>query len=159
MLCAEHYVRSLTDNGNLHLMRAGDGEMYVVKLACASRRKRLLATEWLGLRLANDFGLPVPESDEMRVPQEIIARTPALRNAGPQDTEHLAIKHIGSRRHGQVIDLFPSAWDRLHIAPATRTAAEVFATWTECATPPRAIYWREPTRRYELVESRYGDDE
>ena len=34
------------------------------------------------------------------------------------------------------------------MAPASRTAAEVFAVWTECTTPPSAIYWREPDRRF-----------
>ena len=148
MLCADHYVRSLNPDSNLHLMRAGDGDMYVVKLACGSRRERLLATECLALRLAADFGLPVAAADAIRLPQEFVARTPALAETKPRGAEHLAIKHIGGGLRGQVIDLFPSAWDRPHTAPASTTAAAVFAAWTECITPPRAIYWREPDHRY-----------
>src|SRR5438045_2462116 len=81
MLRAQHYARSLKPGTNLRLMRAGDGEMYVVKLACSSRRERLLATECLAFRLAADFGVPVPAADTIRVPQEFIARTPALADA------------------------------------------------------------------------------
>jgi hypothetical protein len=148
MLRAHHYIRSLSASSNLHLIGADDGEVYVVKLACGSRPKRLLATELLGLRLARDFGLPVPDADEIRIPHSILEHAPALCAACPDGTKHLAIAHIGRSQYGQVIDLFPTAWDRVHLAPASRSAANVFAAWTESTELPRAIYWRAPSRCY-----------
>lgn len=81
---AMEHVRPMRGGAQSHLMRASDGQFYVVKFLNNPQHPRVLANEWLGARLAHALGLPVPEIALVDVSAEMVAGSPGLivRSAG-----------------------------------------------------------------------------
>ena len=69
---AVQHVRRMRGGAQSHLMRARDGNFYVVKFQNNPQHLRVLANELLATRLAKLVGLPVPE------PAITLALTPWL---------------------------------------------------------------------------------
>lgn len=61
-----------------HLIRCDDGGYYIVKFQNNPQHLRVLANEMLGTRLAAHMGLPVPRTEVIEVPAELIQLTPDL---------------------------------------------------------------------------------
>jgi hypothetical protein len=57
---AVQHVRRMRGGAQSHLMRCADGHHYVVKFANNPQHPRVLVNDWLGTRLAEMIGLPVP---------------------------------------------------------------------------------------------------
>ncbi|MGH9466393.1 MAG: HipA family kinase, partial [Terriglobales bacterium] len=77
VLAVEH-IRPMRGGAQSHLMRAADGNYYVVKFVNNPQHRRVLANEWLAARLARGLGLPVPPAALIEVPQELIEGSPGL---------------------------------------------------------------------------------
>jgi hypothetical protein len=60
-------------------MRCTDGFYYVVKFQNNPQHTRVLVNDWLGTRLAELIGLPVPVAAVVEVNEWLIANTPDLR--------------------------------------------------------------------------------
>jgi hypothetical protein len=76
---AVQHVRRMRGGAQAHLMRADDGNFYVVKFQNNPQHLRVLANELLATRLAESVGLPVPMTEIVIVQEWLITNTPELR--------------------------------------------------------------------------------
>ena len=84
-----------------HLMRCADGRYYVVKFQNNPQHTRVLVNDWLGTRLGEMIGLPMPAVAVMDVHPWLVERTPDLRiEMGGQRTMFTAGLSFGSRYRG-----------------------------------------------------------
>jgi hypothetical protein len=96
-----------------HLMRCADGHHYVVKFPNNPQHPRVLVNDWLGTRLAEMIGLPVPVPAIVDVHPWLVEHTPDLRvELGGQRIMFTAGLSFGSRyvlspQEGQVYDYLP----------------------------------------------------
>ena len=78
-LYAVQHVRSMRGGSQSHLLRASDGNYYVVKFQNNPQHVRVLANEMFATRLAQWLGLPVPQVEVIEVSDWLIENTPELR--------------------------------------------------------------------------------
>lgn len=76
---AVQHVRKMRGGAQSHLMRCADGFYYVVKFQNNPQHTRVLVNEWLGTRLAEMIGLPVPVAAIVDVNPWLLEHTPNLR--------------------------------------------------------------------------------
>jgi len=98
-----------------HLMRAFDGNFYVVKFLNNPQHPRVLVNEWIATHLAARIGLPVPVPVVVDVGEWLIRKTPELhiqlgghiapRQAGSQFGSQYVINPI----EGHVFDYMPES--------------------------------------------------
>lgn len=96
-----------------HLMRAADGNFYVVKFKNNPQHRRVLANELLATRLAERVGLTVPQPEIVEVAEWLVEHTPELRmqvagkdmacEAGLQ----FGARYVGDPLAGHVLDYLP----------------------------------------------------
>ena len=98
-----------------HLMRCADGHYYVVKFQNNPQHTRVLVNDWLGTRLGEMIGLPVPVPAIVDVHPWLVEHTPDLRmELCGRRTMFTAGLSFGSRYvisplEGQVYDYLPEA--------------------------------------------------
>lgn len=113
MVTAVQHVRRMRGGSQSHLMRASDGNLYVVKFQNNPQHVRVLANEVIVTRLAEIAGLPVPACELIEVSEWIIQNTPDLHiQVGSQRIPCTAGLAYGSRyalspAEGQVLDWIP----------------------------------------------------
>jgi hypothetical protein len=96
-----------------HLMRAGDGNFYVVKFQNNPQHRRVLANDFFATRLAERVGLPVPVVDVVEVDPWLIEHTSDLTfQLGNRVIPCEAGLQFGSQfvidpAKGQVLDYLP----------------------------------------------------
>src|ERR1700741_2547036 len=78
-LRAVQHIRSMRGGSQSHLLRASDGNYYVVKFQNNPQHIRVLANEMFATRLAQQLGLPVPQAEVIEVSDWLIENTPELR--------------------------------------------------------------------------------
>ena len=78
-LRALQHIRSMRGGSQSHLLRASDGNYYVVKFQNNPQHIRVLANEMFATRLAQLLGLPVPHVAVIEVSDWLIANTPEMR--------------------------------------------------------------------------------
>src|SRR5271166_1872151 len=76
---AVQHIRRMRGGAQSHLMRCADGHYYVVKFQNNPQHTRVLVNDWLGTRLAELIGLPVPVTDIVDVNPWLIEHSPELR--------------------------------------------------------------------------------
>ena len=76
---AVQHVRRMRGGAQSHLMRCTDGYYYVVKFQNNPQHIRVLVNDWLGTRLAEMIGLPVPVADVVDVHPWLIEHSSELR--------------------------------------------------------------------------------
>src|ERR1035441_3978284 len=76
---AVQHVRRMRGGAQSHLMRCADGHHYVVKFSNNPQHPRVLVNDWLGTRLAEMIGLPVPVPAIVDVRPWLVEHTPDLR--------------------------------------------------------------------------------
>jgi len=101
---ALHHIRALRGRTNPHLISCEDEELYVVKMAWNRLGERVLVYDYVGTRLAELIGLPVPTCRVVSVDrflvkgtQDILDERPAIaawRKNHPSKENDL---HFGSR--------------------------------------------------------------
>ncbi len=62
-----------------HMMRCADGNYYVVKFQNNPQHTRVLVNDWLGTRLGEMIGLPMPAVAVVDVHPWLVEHTPELR--------------------------------------------------------------------------------
>jgi hypothetical protein len=72
---ALQHIRRMRSGAQSHLMRSADRNYYIVKLQKSPQHTRVLVNDWLGTRLAEMIGLPVPIADAMHVHPWLIVST------------------------------------------------------------------------------------
>ncbi len=76
---AVQHIRRMRGGAQSHLMRCADCNYYVVKFQNNPQHTRVLVNDWLGTRLAEMIGLPVPVADVVDVHPWLIEHSPELR--------------------------------------------------------------------------------
>src|SRR5438045_7800341 len=79
VLEAVQQIKRLRGGSQSHLMRASDGNFWVVKFQNNAQHFRVLANEFFASRLGTYLGLPMPEVAVIEVCDWLIAHTPELR--------------------------------------------------------------------------------
>jgi hypothetical protein len=79
LIQAVQHVRRMRGGAQSHLMRCADGFYYVVKFQNNPQHSRVLVNDWLGTRLAELIGLPVPVAAIVDVHPWLLEHTPDLR--------------------------------------------------------------------------------
>src|SRR5579872_5712844 len=138
-----------------HLMRAADGNFYVVKFQNNPQHTRVLANEWLATRIAERVGLPAAATEIVEVGEWLINKTPELhvQHAGEKIRCTPGLQ-LGSRfvidpMQGQVLDYMPEAMlDAAHVRNLEIFAgALAFDKWLCNADGRQVVYWRRGRER------------
>jgi HipA-like protein len=95
---AVQHVKRMRGGAQSHLMRASDGNFYVVKFQNNPQHVRVLANELFATRLAAFLGLPVPDVQIIEVSQQVIENNPELSiRIADQFLPCIPGLHLGSR--------------------------------------------------------------
>jgi hypothetical protein len=78
-LYAVQHVRKMRGGSQAHLMRASDGQFYVVKFVGNPQHTRILANEMFATQIGAWLGLPMPRMAVIDVSDWLIRHTPELR--------------------------------------------------------------------------------
>jgi hypothetical protein len=150
---AIQHVRRMRGGAQSHLMRCSDGHYYVVKFQNNPQHARVLVNEWLGTRLAEMIGLPVPATAIVYVDHQLIERTEDLRvQIGEQQSMFKSGSSFGSRYvvspwEGQVYDYLPE--NMMHKVCNLREFAGILALdkWACNADGRQAAFWKRNRER------------
>jgi hypothetical protein len=134
-------------------MRCADGHYYVVKFQNNPQHTRVLVNDWLGTRLAEMIGLPVPVADVVDVNPWLIEQSPQLRiELGGRRTPTTAGPSFGSRyvvppTEGEVHDYLPEVM--IGRVRNLRYFAGILAfdKWTCNADGRQAAFWKRRGER------------
>jgi hypothetical protein len=112
---AVQHIRKLRGGSQSHLMRASDGNYYVVKFTNNAQCKRILANEFIGSRLGQMLGLPMPEARVIEVSEWLIQHTPELciESVGMKipcrPGQHLALRYAADPFTHNIFDYVPES--------------------------------------------------
>jgi HipA-like protein len=151
---AQH-VRRMRGGAQSHLMRAADGNFYVVKFQNNPQHGRVLVNEWMGTRIAERLGLPVTPAEIVEVGEWLIRKTPELHvQLGGSKVPCAPGLQFGSRyvigpMDGQVLDYMPEALLRSsHVRNLEVFAgALAFDKWTCNGDSRQMVFWRRGRER------------
>ncbi|MGD0929100.1 MAG: HipA family kinase [Candidatus Korobacteraceae bacterium] len=150
---AVQHVRRMRGGAQSHLMRCADGFYYVVKFQNNPQHPRVLVNDWLGTRLAEMIGLPVPVAAIVDVNPWLLENTPDLRielcGRRTMFTPGLSFgsRYVISPLEGQVYDYLPEGMmSRVRNLP---DFAGVLALdkWTCNANGRQAAFWKRSRER------------
>jgi hypothetical protein len=152
-IAAVQHVRRMRGGAQSHLMRCADGHYYVVKFQNNPQHPRVLINDWIGTRLAEMIGLPVPATAIVDVDEQLIKRTAELRvQIGPMERMFTPGPSFGSRYlvspfEGQVYDYFPEAMMRNIRNLQDFAGILAFDKWTCNADGRQAAFWKQRRER------------
>ncbi|MFZ0914474.1 MAG: HipA family kinase [Candidatus Korobacteraceae bacterium] len=150
---AVQHVRRMRGGAQSHLMRCADGFYYVVKFQNNPQHARVLVNDWLGTRLAEMVGLPVPVAAVVNVQPWLLEHTPDLRielcGIRTMFTPGLSFgsRYLVSPQEGQVYDYLPESMIA-HVRNL-RDFAGILALdkWTCNANGRQAAFWKRVRER------------
>lgn len=101
-ISAVQHVRSLRGGAQSQLLKASDGNYYVVKFQNNPQHIRVLANEMFATRLGLKLGLPMPRVEVIDVSDRLIEHSPELRlQLGGEQVRCKSGKQLGSLYVGQ----------------------------------------------------------
>jgi len=136
-----------------HLMRCSDGHFYVVKFRNNPQNIKVLANEMLATRLAEQLGLPVPNTRVIQVGDWLIEHT---RDLHVQLAHHVipcgpglqfGSRYVVDPLKGQVFDYFPAEMFNRVRNLKTFSGILAFDKWTGNADGRQVAFWRLPRQR------------
>ncbi len=151
-LRAVQHVRGMRGGCQSHLLRASDGNNYIVKFTNNPQGTRILANELLAAGLGGVLQLPMPPAAIVEVSTDLINHSPGLVIETPtKRVQCNAGIHFGSRSMaedgtGNCFDYLP---EQLLGRLKNRNdflGALVFDVWTSNADYRQAIFCREKTK-------------
>ena len=150
---AVQHIRRMRGGAQSHLMRCADNNYYVVKFRNNPQHTRVLVNDWLGTRLAEMIGLPVPVADVVDVHPWLIEHSPELRiELCGRQTMITSGLSFGSRyvvppTEGEVYDYLPEAMiGRVRNLPSF-AGILAFDKWTCNADGRQAAFWKRRGER------------
>jgi len=150
---AVQHIRRMRGGAQSHLMRCADGHYYVVKFQNNPQHTRILVNDWIGTRLAEMIGLPVPVVDVIDVNPWLVEHSPDLRielcgrktmvTPGPS----FGSRFVVSPHQGEVHDYLPE--DLIGRVRNLSHFAGMLALdkWTCNADGRQAAFWKQPRER------------
>ena len=149
LIAAVQHVRRMRGGAQSHMMRCADGFYYVVKFQNNPQHTRVLVNDWLGTRLGEMIGLPMPAVAIVDVHPWLVEHTPDLRlELCGQRRMITAGLSFGSRyvvapTEGQVYDYLPEPM--MGQVRNVRDFAGVLALdkWTCNANGRQAAFWKK----------------
>lgn len=136
-----------------HMMRAEDGNFYVVKFQNNPQHLRILANELLVTRLAERVGLPVPAGEVIEVGEWLVCHTPDLcfqlagRTVPCRPGLQFGSRYVVDPFEGQVFDYLPEALMG-HVRNLGAFAGVLaLDKWTCNANGRQATFWRKGRER------------
>ncbi|HME33112.1 MAG TPA: HipA family kinase [Terriglobales bacterium] len=147
---AVQHVRRMRGGAQSHLMRCADGYHYVAKFPNNPQHPRVLVNDWLGTRLAEMIGLPVPVPAIVDVHPWLVEHTPDLRvelcGQRTMFTPGLSFgsRYVVSPLEGQVYDCLPEGM--LGRVRNINSFVGVLALdkWTCNSDGRQVAFWRRP---------------
>lgn len=150
---AVQHVRKMRGGAQAHLMRADDGNFYVVKFQNNPQHLRVLANELLATRLAESVGLPVPVTEIVEVREWLVENTPELRmelsglSSRCQPGLQFGARYVCDPAEGQVFDYLPES-----MLPKVKNLAAfagmlVADKWLGNANGRQAVFWKKTAER------------
>jgi len=151
---AVQHVRRMRGGAQSHLMRAVDGQYYVVKFQNNPQHLKVLANEFLATRLAEQVGLPVAAAEIVYVPEWLVKSTPELRmdSAGHsvpcKPGVQFGARYVCDPFEGQVFDYLPESLFQRVKNPETFAGMLALDKWLGNADGRQAVFWRNPEDRH-----------
>ena len=145
---AVQHVRRMRGGAQSHLMRAVDGQYYVVKFQNNPQHLKVLANEFLATRLAEQVGLPVAPAEIVYVPEWLVKNTPELRmdSAGHsvpcKSGVQFGARYVCDPFEGQVFDYLPESLFARVKNPESFGGMLVLDKWLGNADGRQAVFWR-----------------
>jgi len=152
-IVAVQHIRRMRGGAQGHLMRAEDGNYYVVKFQNNPQHIRVLANDFLATRLGQRLGLRMPEVAVIEVRQWLVQHTPELaielggKRIPCQEGLQFGSRYIVDPARDQVWDYLPE-----NVFPNIQNVGEFAGVlaldkWTCNADGRQAVYWRKPEGR------------
>lgn len=152
-LYATQHIRRMRGGSQSHLMRASDGEYYVVKFQNNAQHPRILANEFLASRIGICLGLPMAPVNVIEVPDWLIQRTPELciESVGfkvpCKSGLQFACRYVADPAHEMVFEYIPESMSG-HISNIeTFSRCLVLDKWTCNADGRQAVFTRPSQHR------------
>lgn len=150
-LYAIQQIRRMRGGSQAHLMRASDGEYYVIKFRNNPQHVRILVNEMLASRLGRMLQLPIPKVEVIEVCDWLIEHTPDLRmQIGDAETPCRSGPQMGSLYpdiEAEVFDYLPEAMLRQVTNLGDFARMLVLDKWTANLDARQAIFLRNGWRR------------
>lgn len=155
---AVQHVRRMRGGAQSHLMRASDGNLYVVKFKNNPQHLRVLANEMLATRLAERVGLPVPATDVVEVSPWLIEHSPELniqlagRTLECEPGLQFGARYVISPLEGRIFDFLPEALFDSVRNLGSFAGMLALDKWTCNANGRQGIFWkRSRDRKYTVT--------
>ena len=152
-IAATQHVRRMRGGAQGHLMRAADGEFYVVKFRNNPQHPRVLVNELLATRLGQQIGLPMAAAEVIEVSEWLVAHTPELNiqlahgNVQCEPGLQFGSRYVVSPIEGQVYDFLPGTMlDRVRNLE-TFAGMLTLDKWTGNANGRQAAFWKRSRER------------
>jgi HipA-like kinase len=145
---ALQHVRAMRGGAQSHLMYCSDGCHYVVKFQNNPQHTRVLFNDWLGTRLGQVIGLPVPSVAVVEVHRSVIEGSPDLRfefrGARTMVPPGLSFgsRYVVSPSEGQLWDYLPQEMMRRVRNLRDFAGVLVLDKWTCNADGRQAVCWK-----------------
>ena len=150
---AVQHIRRMRGGAQSHLMRCADNNYYVLKFRNNPQHTRVLVNDWLGTRLAEMIGLPVPVADVVDVHPWLIEHSPELRielcgrqtmiTSGPS----FGSRYVVPPTEGEVYDYLPEAMIGRVRNLSSFAGILAFDKWTCNADGRQAAFWKRGGER------------
>ncbi|MGH9600947.1 MAG: HipA family kinase [Terriglobales bacterium] len=150
---AVQHVRKMRGGAQSHMMRAEDGNFYVVKFQNNPQHLRILANELLVTRLAERVGLPVPAGEVIEVSEWLICHTRDLcfqfdgRSFPCRPGLQFGSRYVVDPFEGQVFDYLPEALIGQVRNLGAFAGVLALDKWTCNANGRQATFWRRGRER------------
>ena len=150
---AVQHVRRMRGGAQSHLMRAADGNFYVVKFQNNPQHLKVLANEFLATRIAGHVGLPVPAAAVIEVSEWLVRNTAELRFEGPGCSHpclpgiHFGARYVCDPFVGQVFDYLPESMFEKVVNRESFAGILAVDKWLGNSDGRQSVYWKNPGDR------------
>lgn len=150
---AVQHVRRMRGGAQSHLMRASDGNLYVVKFKNNPQHLRVLANEMLATKLAERVGLPVPPTEVVDVSSWLIEHSPELniqlagRTLACEPGLQFGSRYVISPLEGRIFDVLPETLISNVRNLGSFAGMLALDKWTCNANGRQATFWKKSRDR------------
>jgi len=150
---AVQHIRRMRGGAQSQLMRAEDGNFYVVKFQNNPQHLRVLANELIATRLAERLGLPVPAAEIIEVDGWLIGNTAELRieSAGYSvpcsPGLQFGTRYVCDPAQCQIFDYLPESMLQDVKNKEAFAGMLVLDKWLGNANGRQAVFWKKVRER------------